>query len=82
MNNIDKHANHESALNNFEVVSISENITILKVETYLSEAEQFGSDLKKATKIGNETTEILEKISETLMKAESGGENTSGKLGF
>jgi ATPase subunit of ABC transporter with duplicated ATPase domains len=82
MNNIDKHANHESALNTPEVLSISEDIRTSKVETPLSEAERFGSDLEKATRIRRETAKILDKIAEILIKAESAGENTSGKLGF
>ncbi|MBF1990836.1 dynamin family protein [Fischerella thermalis] len=82
MNNIDKHTNHESAFNTQEVVSNSEDVTTSKLETPLSEAERFGSDLEKATRVRRDTAEILDKIAEILMKAESVGENNSGKLGF
>jgi GTPase SAR1 family protein len=84
MSNIDRHTNNESASNNLEVVSISatNTITTSTVETPVNEAERFGSDLEKATRVRRETAEILDKTAEILMKAENAGEHTSGKLGF
>ncbi|MEM7716180.1 MAG: dynamin family protein [Cyanobacteria bacterium P01_A01_bin.68] len=47
-----------------------------------NEADRFGADVGKATTIRRETAEILEKISEILIKSEAEGEKASGQLGL
>ncbi|MEM9274901.1 MAG: dynamin family protein [Cyanobacteria bacterium P01_F01_bin.143] len=56
--------------------------TINREQDNLNEADKFTADFDKATIIRQKTAEILETIAAILHKAESEGENTSGKLGL
>lgn len=74
-------SNNESASNSLEVMNVHET-NISSEQTSVNEADQFGNDLEKATKVRRETAKILDQIAEILNQAERVSENTSGKLGF